>query len=140
MSGAFLTLLGSGGAASAVTISLFPQFRYAINFGSAASAAYRLNSDGNVEYSQNGGLYSVLDAWCIPAAQAVNYESFATLVSGDLTSGTLGAWEALSSSRTWTVTQINPGVNSAVVNIGIRRAGTTTILASADIELIAEYS
>jgi hypothetical protein len=140
MSGAFLTLLGAGGGASAVTINLSPQLFFAINFGAPASATYRLNSSGNAEYSENGGGYSVLEAWCIPAAQAANYECYATLVSGNLTSGTLNTWLALSSSRSWNVTQSAPGVDSATINVGIRRVGTTTILASADIEMNAEYA
>jgi hypothetical protein len=140
MSGALLTLLGAGGGASAVTINLSPQFFYAINFGAPASAAYQLNSSGNAEYSENGGAYGLLEAWCIPAAQAVNYECYATLVSGSLTSGTLDTWLALSSSRSWSVAQNSPGVSRAVINVGIRRVSTTTILASADIEFNAEYS
>lgn len=139
MTGAFLTMLGGGGGASAVTIQISPQFRYAFNVGATASAAYRLNANGNVEYSANGGAYSVLEAWCVPAAQAANYECYATLVSGTVTSGTLDTWLALSSSRTWSVSQINVGVESAILNIGIRRIGTSTVLAAADIELTAEY-
>jgi hypothetical protein len=140
MSGAFLTLLGAGGGASAVTINLSQQFKFAFNFGAPASAEYQLNSNGNVEYSENGGAFSVLEAWCIPAAQAANYECFATQVTGGLVTGTLGVWLALSSSRSWSITQPNPGVERAIINVGIRRVGTTTILASADIEMNAEYS
>ena len=140
MSGALLTLLGAGGGASAVTINLSPQLFFAINFGAPASAAYQLNSSGNAEYSENGGAYGLLEAWCIPAAQAVNYECYATLVSGSLTSGTLGTWLALSSSQSWSVVQNFLGTADAVINVGIRRVSTTTILASADIEMNAEYS
>jgi hypothetical protein len=136
MSGAVLSLLGTGGAGAAVTITLSAQFLYALTTGTA-SAAFRLNTDGNAEYSENGGAYSVLEAWCVPAAQAVNYECYASLVSG-LATGTFDTWLALSSSRTWTVTQVTIGVSDAVINIGIRRAGDATILASADIYLTAE--
>jgi len=136
MSGAVLSLLGTGGAGAAVTITLSTQFLYALSTGTA-SAAFRLNTNGNAEYSENGGAYSVLEAWCVPAAQAVNYECYASLVSG-LATGTFDTWLALSSSRTWTVTQVTIGVSDAVINIGIRRAGDATILASADIYLTAE--
>jgi hypothetical protein len=136
MSGAVLSLLGTGGAGAAVTITLSTQFLYAFTTGTA-SAAFRLNTNGNAEYSENGGAYSVLEAWCVPAAQAVNYECYASLVSG-LATGTFDTWLALSSSRTWTVTQVTIGVSDAVINIGIRRAGDATILASADIYLTAE--
>ena len=136
MSGAVLSLLGTGGAGAAVTITLSTQFLYALSTGTA-SAAFRLNTNGNAEYSENGGAYSVLEAWCVPAAQAVNYECYASLVSG-LATGTFDTWLALSSSRTWSVTQATIGVSDAVINIGIRRAGDATILASADIYLTAE--
>jgi hypothetical protein len=140
MSGALLTLLGAGGGASAVTINLSPQVVYAVNFGAPASVAYQLNSNGNAEYSENGGAYGLLEAWCVPAAQAVNYECYATLVSGSLTSGTLSTWLALSSSQSWSVVQNFLGTADAVINVGIRRIGTTTILASADIEMYALYT
>lgn len=140
MSGAFLTMLGAGGGASAVTITLSSQFLYAINFGATAAAEYQLNLNGNAEYSENGGAYSVLEAWCVPAAQASNYECYASLVSGSVGGSALDTWLALSSSRGWDVTQISPGVSSAVLNVGIRRVGTTTIIASADIYFSAEYS
>lgn len=137
MSGAVLSLLGGG---TAVTINLSNQFLYAINFGTTASMAYRLNSNGNAEDSENGGAYFVREAWCVPAAQAVNYECYASLVSGALSSGTLDTWLALSSSRVWSVSQPSPGVSSAIINVGIRRVGTSPIIASADIELNAEYA
>jgi hypothetical protein len=136
MSGAVLSLLGTGGAGAAVTITLSMQFIYAFASGTA-SAAFRLNTNGNAESSKNGGAYSVQEAWCVPAAQAVNYECYASLVSGSAT-GTFDTWLALSSSRTWSVTQATIGVSDAIINIGIRRAGDATILASADIYLTAE--
>lgn len=140
VSGAVLSLLGTGGGASAVTITLNSQYIYALNSFGTASADYRLNTNGNAEASENGGAYGVLEAWCIPAAQAINYECYASLVSGSLSSGTLDTWLPLSSSRTWNVTQATLGFREAIINIGIRRVGTSTILASADITLTAERS
>jgi hypothetical protein len=137
MSGAFLNLIGAGGGASAVTITLSTQFFYALNTGAPASAAFRLNTNGNAEYSENGGAYSVQEAWCVPAAQAVNYECYASLVTGTAT-GTFDTWLALTASRTWTVTQATIGVTDTIINVGIRRVGNATILASADISLSAE--
>jgi hypothetical protein len=137
MGGALAMMLGTGGGASAVTITLTPLFFSALNTGAPASAAYRLNTNGNVEYSENGGAYSVQEAWCVPAAQAVNYECYASLVTGTAT-GTFDTWLALTSTRTWTVTQAIIGVTDTIINVGIRRVGNATILASADISLSAE--
>lgn len=139
MTGAFLTMLGAGGGASAVTIQISPQTLFASRVGATPSAAYQLNANGNVEFSANGGAFSVLEAWCVPAAQAANYECYANLVSGTVTGGTLITWLALSSTQTWSVSRTNVGVESAILNIGIRRIGTSTVLAAADIELTAIF-
>lgn len=142
MSGAILSLIGAGGGASAVTISLSAQYIYAFNSFGTATAAYQLKSDGTANYSQNGGGYIFLENWCVPGAQATNYECYVTVVAGSLSGGSAatGTWLALSSSRVWQVSQPTLGINDAIINIGIRRVGTSTILASADITLQAEYN
>jgi hypothetical protein len=45
-------------------------------------------------------------------------------------------WLALTTTRNWLVSTVT--LQYATLNVGIRRVGTTTILASADIELAAE--
>lgn len=142
MSGAVLSLIGAGGGASAVTITLSAQSIFAFNSFGTASAAYQLKSDGTANYSQNGGGYIFLENWCVPGAQATNYECYVTVVAGALSVGSAATdtWLALSSSRVWQVSRPTLGVNDAIINIGIRRAGTSTILASADITLEAEYN
>jgi hypothetical protein len=136
--------LGRGGAAYRGNTSLHHSSITAtfqtLNTGTA-SAAYQLNSNGTANESINGGAYSLLENWCIPSAQAVNYECYATPVIGtvDGASAATGTWLALSTTRFWRATQSSPGGNLVVINVGIRRVGTTTILASADIELSAEY-
>lgn len=140
MSGAVLSLIGAaGGGGSAVTITIDPQFLYTYN-ALGASVAYQLNLNGIAYYTLNGGAAVSLGNWCTPTAQAANYECYATLVSGTLFSGTTGSWLALTSTRIWSVVS-SPGNNElTVVNIGVRRVGDTTILASADIELNADSS
>ena len=139
MSGAVLSLLGtSGGVASAVTITVNPATITGINIGGTASAEYILGSSGNALESVNGGLATLLYAWCVPASQAANYEVYASLVSGSLSGGSSAtdAWLALSSTQGWLVSTTT--LQYATLNVGIRRIGTTTILASADINLVAE--
>lgn len=142
MTGAVMSLLGIGGGASAVTITLNAQFIYAYNALGTASAAYQLNSNGKAYYSQNGGGYIFLEDWCVPSAEAVNYECYASIVFGTLdgSSSATGTWLALSTSRAWLVARPTMGIEDAIINIGIRRVGTSTILASADITLQAEYN
>jgi len=139
MSGAVLSLLGnSGGAASAVTITVDPAYIYGFNFGLTASAQYQLNSGGGAFESINGGASTLLYNWCVPASQAANYEVYASLVSGSLSAGSSATdtWLALTSTRNWLVSTTT--LKYATINVGIRRIGTTTILAAADIELAAE--
>jgi hypothetical protein len=139
MSGAVLSLLGnSGGAASAVTITVNPATITGINIGLTASAQYQLNSSGSAFESVNGGASTLLYAWCVPASQAANYEVYASLVSGSLSGGSSATdtWLALSTTRAWLVSTTS--LLYATLNVGIRRVGTATILASADIELAAE--
>lgn len=139
MSGAVLSLLGtSGGAASAVTITVDPAYIYGFNPGLTASAQYELNSSGSAFKSVNGGASTLLYNWCVPASQAANYEVYASLVSGSLSGGSSATdtWLALTSTRTWLVSSTT--FQDATLNVGIRRIGTTTILASADINLVAE--
>ena len=139
MSGAVLSLLGtSGGAASAVTITVDPAYIYGFNPGLTASALYELNSSGSAFESVNGGASTLLYNWCVPASQAANYEVYASLVSGSLSGGSSATdtWLALTTTRNWLVSTVT--LQYATLNVGIRRVGTTTILASADIELAAE--
>jgi len=141
MSGAVLSLLGTaGGGGSAVTITVSPQFIDAYNAGSA-SAAYQLNLNGKANQSINGGAYTLLENWCVPASEAGNYECYATLVSGvpDGGSAATGAWLALTSTRFWSVTRSTTGSSEVILDIGIRRVGDPTIIASGDITLYAEY-
>lgn len=140
MSGAVLTLLGGGNAASAVTITLDALSIYGYASSPAtASAVYQINSNGSVYENINGAGYTFRDLWCVPASEAIYYECYASLVTGTLSGGSAatGTWLALSTTREWNVSQSTAGSKYTVINVGIRRAGTTTILASADIELFA---
>lgn len=139
MSGAVLSLLGtSGGAAAAVTITVDTAAIYGFNPGATADAQYQLSSGGVANQIVNSGLATRLYDWCVPAAQASNYEVYAALVSGSLSAGSSATdtWLPMTSTRTWLVS--TTGVLSAELNVGIRRIGTTTILDSADIYLTAE--
>ena len=141
MAGVFLTLVGStAGSGPAVTITVDPAFVSAFNtLGSPATANISFNSTGTTTEAINGGAATTLYNWCVPAAEAGNYEIYATLYAGGVSGGSsaFNTWLALSTNRAWQVTT-SSGIATASINVGIRRAGSTTILASADIELYAE--
>lgn len=104
--------------------------------GSAATATYTLGTDGNAE---NNGL-PIAGEWLDPvdASEADLYECYATLLSGSLSAGTTGTWQALTSDRTWTVTRVAVGIRSAQIRVEIRKiADPEIILGSAVITLTA---
>jgi hypothetical protein len=105
-----------------------------------ASATYQLASTGIVNSITNISGTVALGSWVVPNSSASKYESFATLNSGTLSSGTTGTWQALSSSRSWVKTRpsVPAGVSNVNLTITIRDAATGTNITSAIILLQAE--
>lgn len=123
---------------SKVVISISDETVSALSFAPVdASAGYRLNSNGEVESLTNGSPVT-LQQWCTPTSAAGDYEARVTVNSGSLSSGTTGTWLALSTSRTWSVVQSGAGSSSCNFTVEIRRTGTTTVLDSATIDLVAD--
>lgn len=122
---------------SNVVISISDQSVFSSTLGlDTAVAGYRLNSSGIIETRIQSG-YTNIGDWVTPTSQAANYEVFATLNSGSA-SGPFGSWVALSSSREWTCAATIGNTNFADIFIEIRRTGTTTVLDSALISLVAD--
>lgn len=92
-------------------------------------ATFSINSDG----SYTGG------TWNSSSTAGSGYEVKAVPTSGSLSFGTTNSWLALSSNRTWSVTDnsANSSAVRAVFTLSIRAAGTTTTLDSATITLTA---
>lgn len=123
---------------SNVVISIFND---SVNFSSggltSATAGYRLTDGGQIEHNQQNS-YSNVGQWITPTSQASNYEVFATLDFGTLSSGTTGSWLALSSSQEWLCFAPQGGFEQAIITLQIRRIGTTTVLGSAQITITAD--
>jgi hypothetical protein len=121
MSGIQMAMLGSGTAIINATARL-------VTAGAVgtATATYRIGSDGTVYEVINAGSPSVLEQWCVPGFQAGNYEVFATLLTGTLTSGTTGAWLSLGTTRDWTLQEtISGNTRNCTFSIQFRRTGST---------------
>jgi hypothetical protein len=102
------------------------------------TVTYTLESDGDV--MSNSTTFGAVDEgdWVTPKSSAPGtYEARATLVSGDTPTGTLGTWLALTSNRSWSLTQATTGTKEAVLTIEIRK-GSGSVLASATVTLYAE--
>jgi hypothetical protein len=100
--------------------------------GSPAVGQYRLNLSGLVEINTGGG-FTTLETWLLNAANAGLYESRMTETIGTLTSGTVGVWQVLSTTRTWSLTQAVVGSSNCTATIEIRQASTLLVLATATI-------
>lgn len=103
----------------------------------SATAGYRLTSGGQAQSLVNV-TFTNLEQWCTPTSEAGNYEARVTVNVGSLSSGTTGTWVALSTTQTWTRTAAINDSQLCEFLIEIRRTGTTTVLDSATIELLAD--
>jgi hypothetical protein len=74
-----------------------------------------------------------------PSSAGGNYEVYATLVSGTLSSGTTGSWVATSGTPLWTrVAVISGTINIVELVMDVRATGTGTVLDSWSVTLEAE--
>lgn len=126
------------GVVSSATITISDVTVSASNGGAGANASYELQTDGDISQSINGSA-SNIGEWVVPrSAAGGNFEVFATLNSGTLSTGTTGSWLDLGSDRSWGVSQAIVGTKTAVIGLEIRRVGTTTVLDSCTVTLEAE--
>ena len=88
-----------------------------------ASTAFQLLNTGIYEGLEGVGV-AYTGSWVTPNFSAANYECFATLNSGALSSGTTGAWLSLGTSRAWTRLRTTLRTSSASITIQIREIST----------------
>lgn len=114
-----------------------------------ATATFTLNSSGVAQATTVGnasnppaGTTDYTGEWMISPPNSA-YESRATLNSGSIDSGTLNTWQALSTTRSWSVVvSVAAGAGNAnqtaSLLIEIRDASTLEVLDSATINLEAD--
>jgi hypothetical protein len=121
---------------SAVIISLTNLSAFDFSGGARnATTGYRLTSGGAAQILENL-TFTTLETWCTPTGEAVNYEALVDNVSGSgLTTGPVGTWVALSTTRTWTLVATPGNSELTTFDVSVRRAGTTTVLDTATITL-----
>jgi hypothetical protein len=84
-----------------------------------------LASDGRQITSINNSS-SVVGNWVSPSSSAREWEVRATLTSGEVpSSGTLETWEALTSSRTWSLILASEGSAFSQLTFEFRKVGST---------------
>jgi hypothetical protein len=100
-------------------------------------AEYQLNTDGRAYANKPSGS-TLLEQWCFPTQQSAGFDVYATLTSGNLTSGPLGAWVSLQTTRSWRVETAFSGDSIfAVLTIQLARKNTTTVLDTITVNLDA---
>ena len=106
----------------------------------SAQAQFSLTNAGLTTQTYSFGSFNG-NPWCVPGAASSDYEVYATLLAGTLTSGTTGSWLSLGTTRTWdaSLTYLGSGTDAeiAVLNLEIRLIGTTEILATGGLTLSA---
>lgn len=125
MSGIQMMLLGTPGVsatvdftdANVVDIVLQPL---------TASAGYRVLNNGDVETAAGTGNWGFYEQWVNPTSAASNYEIYAGLISGTLTSGTVNTWLPLSTSREWIVERNSVGNSLVSIQFEVRPVGGST--------------
>jgi hypothetical protein len=139
----------AGVASGAITMptNFYGKSATTVNFNDAVvtaagvpsqSAGYRINTNGFV-YQVVNGVDTSLGQWVTPSSAGGNYEVFATLVSGTLSSGTTGSWVATSGSPLWTrVAAISGTLNIVELSMQVRATGTGTVLDTWAVTLEAE--
>ena len=116
-----------------------------VAFGNTASATFRLATAGKIRFQTvAGGTYdeqSPFDEWLEPesATSGAQFEVQAVPVSGAVSAGTVNQWWSLGNAtpRDWTLTRTAAGTSQAVINVQLRQAGTSTVLASTNVTLNA---
>ena len=98
----------------------------------SATAGVQFQSDGDI-IATSGTPSGSLGDWIDPKDSAPGaYEIRATVTSGTLTSGTANTWQALTSSRTWSITGTNSRTSQIFFEI---RDGAGTVLDDGTITL-----
>lgn len=132
-----LQLLGST-SASPIVINLVGGTITGLTISPAdATAGVNLTSSGNQQDNINGST-TTTNSW-VSGDSPANYDVFATLNSGALTSGTTGAWLNLGTTRAWAVQRTSNvgGTNSANITLQLRPAGGGATITSAIFQLNA---
>jgi hypothetical protein len=141
------TLAGVASGAIIMPTDFYGKGGATVNFNDAVvtaagvpsqSAGYRINTNGFV-YQVVNGVDTSLGQWVTPSSAGGNYEVYATLVSGTLSSGTTGSWVATSGTPLWTrVAVISGTINTVELGMDVRATGTGTVLDSWSVTLEAE--
>lgn len=105
----------------------------------AGSATIELNADGtaNGYASDNTGneLKTNYPADWLQSGIASQFEAFATVTVGTLSSGTVGSWVNLGTTRQWSISNATATTKNTTVQLQIRRVSDASVQATASFAL-----
>lgn len=124
---------------TSIVIALTDQsITYFSGGGTSANVGYRLTSGGQVD-AREQSTYTNVGQWCTPTSAAADYEVLITVTAGVTPTGSpVGSWTALSTSREWGVSANIGNSEFSDFTAEIRKIGTSTVLATANIHLEAD--
>lgn len=96
--------------------------------GGGADMTYTIGNNGLVTFDASNSGGGTYEQWLTPIVGADQYEVYATLNSGALSTGTTGVWLNLGTSQSWSVAQVGAGGSSADMTMEVRRVGTGSVL------------
>lgn len=106
-----------------------------VNPGSA-TATFRLYNDGRQSKATTGG-ESFFQDWLTPGTNAALYEVKATEISGTVSTGTVGSYIDLGTTRSWSR---SAGSTDQIVTLkfDLRRVGSSVILITSTFSIEAD--
>lgn len=139
MTGVSCVMAGIGSSATVISLSSPVNLFYGDPLAGAI-VGYQVSSDGFVKTAENStGTYSNFARWISSGGVVGDYEARASLVSGTSPSGSaVGSWLVLSSPRAWSVSAPPAGSTLCTLTIEIRDTATSTVRATATVNLDAE--
>lgn len=139
MTGILAAMVGiGGGGAPIITLT----DRSVTNFSGgilSANAGWRASNDSYVYTGVGAGspTYTQREQWDSQPATVGDYEIYVSY-TGDAPSGTFNTWLNLGTTRTWLLTASPGNVLSATLSVQIRDTATSTVRATATIDLTAD--
>lgn len=135
---------GGDGGGSTLLLTALTSREIAARFIGGVTASFTLAADGRAkQFATPAGESYIGSEWLLIAPTSIVdtalFEARATLSSGDTpTSGAVGTWQVLSTSRTWELSNSTEGTELvSVLDIEIRDAATETVQSSCTVTLRA---
>lgn len=100
-------------------------------------AEFYLTSGGDIQVRVSSVITTV-GQWINNPAQVGLFEVSAALLSGSISSGTLGAYQSLSTTRAWTRGAGTGQIQSGTIRLTFRNASTSEVVDTADIVLTCD--